>query len=389
MARTSFGTMTMAAGVVFAMGCDPSVPNPGGEGGAPMGEEDGEASGNDSPTPEDEGSVPGDGGTAGPGQETSEPETPAETTDDAPAETGDASEESGGDEAEPPLPDGNVVRFIAMGDAGEGNDAQYSVGYAIEQVCVQRGCSFVLYLGDNFYDTGVDSVSDEQFTEKFEMPYADVDLPFHIALGNHDYGLLGNQWEKAQYQIDYSAASDKWSLPSTFYRFTEGHVTFVGLDTAALFWNEGTGEQRDFLRDTLATTESDWVIGFGHHPYVSNGAHGNAGNYEGLGIIPIVDGQIIKNFFDDEICGKVAVYFSGHDHNRQWHPRRCGTDFIVSGAASKTTDFDHRDNNPQVYFEDDSREGFAWVEIDENQMTVAFYDLDANLDYERTLTLGE
>jgi tartrate-resistant acid phosphatase type 5 len=43
---------------------------------------------------------------------------------------------------------------------------------------------------DNFYDEGVDSLDDEQFQTKFELPYADIDFPFWVVLGNHDYGEL-------------------------------------------------------------------------------------------------------------------------------------------------------------------------------------------------------
>src|SRR5688572_25019386 len=49
------------------------------------------------------------------------------------------------------------VRFVALGDAGEGNENQAAVGQMIATVCEERGCDFALYLGDNFYDTGVDS----------------------------------------------------------------------------------------------------------------------------------------------------------------------------------------------------------------------------------------
>src|SRR5688572_3744110 len=83
---------------------------------------------------------------------------------------------------------GERLRFVVLGDGGEGNDAQYLVGQAMAGVCAELGCDFALYLGDNFYDTGVESVDDEQFQTKFEMPYADCDFPCYVVLGNHDYG---------------------------------------------------------------------------------------------------------------------------------------------------------------------------------------------------------
>ena len=65
-----------------------------------------------------------------------------------------------------------TVRFVALGDAGEGNENQFAVADAIKTICDEKsddlpGCSFAVYLGDNFYDAGVDSVNDSQFQSKF------------------------------------------------------------------------------------------------------------------------------------------------------------------------------------------------------------------------------
>ena len=70
-----------------------------------------------------------------------------------------------------------IVRFIAMGDGGEGNGTQLQVAQAIKAECDARGgCMFALYLGDNIYNTGVDSAMDSQFQSKFEVPYMDLEL---------------------------------------------------------------------------------------------------------------------------------------------------------------------------------------------------------------------
>ena len=75
---------------------------------------------------------------------------------------------SGGSTPSIPGPD-VPVRFVAMGDGGEGNMRQFQVATVIENVCnAHGGCDFALYLGDNIYDSGVDSAMDEQFQTKFE-----------------------------------------------------------------------------------------------------------------------------------------------------------------------------------------------------------------------------
>lgn len=321
---------------------------------------------------------------------TSAAQTTASQTTSPDTQTGSSGGSSGttggGQRLDPPV---GVVRFIALGDGGEGNDNQYAVADVVEQVCADRGCEFAVYLGDNIYDTGVDSPMDVQFTDKFELPYADLDLPFYISLGNHDYDLLGNAWWKGEYQVEYSQYSDKWTMPDVYYEFAAAHVTFISLDTARLFWDYEIGAQRQFVQGVLAETTSPFTVAFGHHPYISNGQHGNAGNYEGTSFIPIVNGADVKDFFDAEICGKVTVYISGHDHTRQWFPTTCGTEFIVSGAAAKTTDMQHRDDNPVPYFEEDTNAGFAWIEIQDTEMTVAWYDLTGAMNYENTITLQQ
>lgn len=365
------------------MGCSEAMEPSGGDGadagtgsaaegggkvddGRPGGGADGEAGG--------DGSGGGDGTPPG-----------GEAGDGEAGEGGDSGDgDDGADDGNPPGNPGDVVRFAVLGDGGEGNDAQFAVAAAVEQVCADRGCEFALYLGDNFYDVGVDSTMDVQFQDKFEMPYMDLEFPFYITLGNHDYGALGNQWDKSQYQVEYSNFSDKWNLPSEFYSFDVGPVTFISLDTSRLFWDKDVEPQAAFLQETLAASDRPWSIVFGHHPYISNGSHGNAGNYEGLPI-PIVSGETVEEFFSDEVCGKATVYLCGHDHNRQWHQPTCGTEFIVSGAAAKTTGFENRDGNPAPRWQDDTKEGFAWIEVSQEGMTVAFYDLDANLDYEQTV----
>ena len=132
-----------------------------------------------------------------------------------------------------------------MGDGGEGNDDQYAVASTLRDVCDAKtdsraGCEFVLYLGDNFYNGGVDSVDDSQFQTKFEDPYEVLDLPFYVVLGNHDYGETSLEQEKSQYQVAYTAMSDKWIMPDEYYSFEVEHAEFFGLDTNAIMLEDLT-----------------------------------------------------------------------------------------------------------------------------------------------------
>ena len=139
---------------------------------------------------------------------------------------------------------------------------------------------------------------------------------------------------------------------------------------------------------------ADWVFAAGHHTYLSNGSHGNAGNYESIEVagvevpnpVPIMNGGNVRDFFDEVVCGTVDIYFAGHDHNRQWlnePDALCGTELIVSGAGAKLKDFEDRGND--VHWQDDTREGFLYVVIEGEALHGQFIDKDGVVDFERSL----
>ena len=306
---------------------------------------------------------------------------PVATTEGEP--TGDTSTTGGEEQREPEEP----LRFIAMGDAGEGNAAQYDVAAAIEQVCADKGgCEFVLYLGDNFYNDGVSSVQDDQFQTKFEMPYADLSMPFYAAMGNHDYGELSFLWHKLDYEVEYTNYSDKWVMLDKWYTVDQyPNLDVFVMDTTRLMWNHETNAQRNWLDAQIAASDKAWKIAIGHHPYLSNGRHGNAGNYEGLPFPPQVAGTTVKSVMDDSLCGKVDLYLAGHDHNRQWLQPTCGggltTHFIVSGAGCKTTSFSHHGGGSPVFWEDDTTPGFLVLELTSTSIHGEFYDRDGVFEF--------
>jgi hypothetical protein len=86
------------------------------------------------------------------------------------------------------------------------------------------------------------------------------------------------------------------------------------------------------------------------------------------------------------LCGKVDVYFAGHDHHLEWLepvPECPGTQFLVSGAGSLPRPV--ADRRP-AYFKAGDTPGFIWVEINGNEFTGEFYDGAAQLLYRRTTT---
>lgn len=314
----------------------------------------------------------------------------------------------GGNGGGPSQPEGGAgaktVRFVAYGDAGTGSERQIAVGDAMAEVCRVRGCDFALELGDNFYVSGVDSVDDEQFKTKFETPYAKLAGPIYVTLGNHDNSNgpgEGSANRKGDFQVDYhylaGRLSEKWRMPSRYYSFVAGSglAEFFSLDSNPLTsivadpdptWNFVTygAEQQAWLDQGLKNSKAKWKIAFAHHPYLSNGIHGNAGNYDGIpAALPITsNGAPWKALLDQTLCKHGAdIFFQGHDHDLEWIKpvASCGkTHFIVSGAAEGPRPFGDAARNP-TYWQVDNTLGFFWFELSETQMRGAAYTLGSDL----------
>ncbi|MGB0652532.1 MAG: metallophosphoesterase [Thermoplasmatota archaeon] len=321
----------------------------------------------------------------------------------------------------------NVTRFIAVGDTGTGKEAQYAVAAAMEQVCAERGCDFILSLGDNIYESGVKDPYDPQFISKFEDPYANLTQPWYLVLGNHDNSMdpltggpcgdpcdtgFGHWYEAGNHEVAYSyrtdRESDKWHLPARYYGLVANNVSLFGIDSSTLMFY-GLGfpptdytyqQQESWMESAIAAADTPWKIAFAHHPYVSNGQHGNAGQYEcnnteyvptnlcGFDYYaPALSGQYVKEFYEEHLCGKVDFIMTGHDHDLQWLApvESCGgTEFIVSGAGAKQRDLSDETRN-EAFFQEGEVYGFFWFELRQETFTGMAYSETGEMLYERTV----
>ncbi|MEX1664902.1 metallophosphoesterase [Zhongshania arctica] len=304
-----------------------------------------------------------------------------------------------------------AVRMILLGDSGSGSAGAYAVGEAVAKVCAVKSCDIVLGLGDNIYESGVSSELDPQFEEKFELPFAPIDLPFYMVLGNHDnsgfFGGDGANNSNGDFQVDYHyrdalhpeqpRQTSRWHMPARYYRLIQGGdaaeplVEFFAVDSNQIAggfpdsdenysYNNYGLAQAQWLKAAMANSKAKWKIAFAHHPYLSNGSHGNAGNYDGIPgfVAPVLAGSRYKAFLEETVCDKADFFFAGHDHDLQWlmPVASCGkTSFIVSGAASKTRSLENRDDNA-VYYEKGDSYGFVWVEIKGDKMVAEVYQVN-------------
>lgn len=293
-----------------------------------------------------------------------------------------------------------TVSFVHIGDHGQGNEMQYQVGQAMLEVCEERGgCGFVVTAGDNIYCCGVRSAYDEQFETKFEIPYEDFDIPWYLTLGNHDNGNGGGTNKAAgDYEVEYTyrtdRMSDKWNMPERYYTFQAGDAEFFMIDSGydqvsypILYEADSYGEdQAAWLAEAFSQSDAKWKFLVAHHPYRSNGAHGDAGFFDNVA----GRGLAYKLMLEDTMCGEAQFMLAGHDHDLQWLEPvdSCGdTEFIVSGGGGAGARSMGAAPHNTAKFEQYNTNGFWWIGINGDTLTAAAYNQDAEMLYEGTYSL--
>jgi tartrate-resistant acid phosphatase type 5 len=280
------------------------------------------------------------------------------------------------------------VRFLVVGDFGTGGPQQYLVASAMQQVCAARGCDFVIATGDNIYDQPV-SATDPQFESKFELPYQNLDAPWYLALGNHDVGAnpLGGDFgdNEIAYGQRTDRISDKWNMPSRYYRLQKGAVEFFVLDTNRMQPDASStssesgwaDQQRPWLVAALASSSAPWKFVVGHHPYRTSGGHA----------LDLIDSYREK--LRGTVCGVADAFLTGHDHILEWlQPASdCpGTELLISGAGGQTPDLAAGAEPQPTYYYAFNTYGFLYVTLSENAWTGEFYNEQAQLLFSRTVT---
>lgn len=246
--------------------------------------------------------------------------------------------------------------FLAFGDGGMGNPAQFQVARAMNHFCRDQQCDFVTLLGDNIYPNGVESAHDSEWKEKFEKPYRDLEINFYPTLGNHDYfGNIEAQW-------DYSKVNPKWKFPGRYYSFSECFIDFFVIDAERF-----DREQQDWLKESILVSQAAWKIVFGHRPIFSHGGHG--------------DSKILKEKLLPILKDKVDFYLSGHDHDLEYLKKDYRPEFVVSGAAAESRTVG---KGKSTLFSA-STEGFVHVEVTPSQATVQFMDKNGDLLFKHSL----
>ncbi|MBV8277027.1 MAG: metallophosphoesterase, partial [Verrucomicrobia bacterium] len=229
------------------------------------------------------------------------------------------------------------LTFLIFGDWGRGGEFhQRDVANQMGLAAEKRHCRFIVSVGDNFYEKGVESAVDPQWKSSFEAVYTAPSLgaPWYVILGNHDYK------GRPQAQLDYAEAHPNWKMPARYFSTVEPigdkeKVEFFFIDTSPFveeyrdkadmrdeIVSQDTSAQVRWLDQALSNSTASWKIVIGHHPIFSGGSeHGDQPE-----LIRDINPLLEKH--------RVPAYFNGHDHDLQ-HIVRGSVEYFNTGAGSK------------------------------------------------------
>ena len=231
-----------------------------------------------------------------------------------------------------------TVKFLAMGDNGTGERAQYDVAARMATAHQAFPFDFAIMLGDNMYGRQ----RREDFVQKFERPYKpllDAGVRFYAALGNHD--------EPAnRYYTPWNMGGER------YYSFTKQQVRFFVLDS-----DDMDRAQVDWIAAQLSAATEPWKIVYFHHPlYSSAGWHGSSTDLR----------KVLEPLF---VRYGVNAVFSGHDHVYERVRPQKGIYYFVSGAAGQLRHGDlMRSGLTEVGF--DADQSFMLVEVGADAMSI-------------------
>jgi acid phosphatase len=253
-------------------------------------------------------------------------------------------------------------RFIMLADTGAASPAQFEVADTITKLCdEEKNCRAAFIAGDVIYEEGVTSVDDVQFKTKFEDVYTNVNLPFYIAYGNHDY--LGCQ----ECYLDYTQKSTKWKMPARYYRQDFGATSFWIIDT-----EQFDLDQQNWLKDELAQSSATWKVVTGHRPIVTNEATKVKENWNG------------KEELKAIICQQASLYVAGHAHILEdlGSLEGCNVQQLVVGGGGAYT---REKTNYYPTLFDHAGNGFAQLTSNTTELSITFFDATGEVLFERSV----
>lgn len=201
------------------------------------------------------------------------------------------------------------TRIWVLGDAGTGTTSQTSVRNAFYTWTGSTAPKLVLELGDNAYNTGLDS----EFQAKVFDVYGSLmrRVPFWSCLGNHETAQASAFVDTYPYFSIYAfpTAAECGGVASGtehYYSFDYANIHFISLDSMTAD-RSANGAMATWLADDLAGVTATWIIAFFHHPPYTKGSHNSDSETQLIemrsNILPVLE------------QGGTDLVLSGHSHS--------------------------------------------------------------------------
>ena len=250
-------------------------------------------------------------------------------------------------------------------------------------------------MGDNFYDKGVKSSTDDAWNNVWLNNYINQyphmhTIPWYAILGNHDYygGLVSVKAE-----IDRTKFCRNWYMPRNQYTHydTNSRAYSIFLDTCQIYpelYSEtyemmncpkSVFDSLTYLEEKLIEAQSlgsKWIFVFGHYHMFSNGYYNN---YD------VMISRVLPLF----LKYKVDAYFCGHEHNFQLlslSQQDHSIYFIVNGAGTYSSQVvsNNMDTSIKTHYVTE-RNGFTRHFVQDNVFYIQFIDINGVCNYYHTI----
>lgn len=202
------------------------------------------------------------------------------------------------------------TRIWALGDAGKANASEAAVRDAF-YAWTDRTPNFVVQLGDNAYNSGLDT---EYQAAVFDMfPAMLRKTPFWSCIGNHETN-------QSHILSDAFPYFDIYTLPTAgecggvasgtehYYSFDYGNIHLICLDSM-MADRSPTGPMATWLQSDLASTTATWIVCFFHHPPYSKGNHNSDDTVVEYELV-----EMRQNIVPILEAGGVDLVLCGHSH---------------------------------------------------------------------------
>ena len=263
------------------------------------------------------------------------------------------------------------MKIHLLGDIGEYSNTLKNI---VKNININKTDDVILFLGDNFYPSGVNSIYDSNWNNLKKL---ENEVPIWSVLGNHDY--LGDISSQIKFNL-YN-----WNLPNHYYKKTFDNIDFFFIDTSILLPDYSnidynivkcsikqepilkSKEMIDWLEIELDKSNNPKIL-VGHYPIMSYGVYG-------------VNKKLFLQLYPILTKYNVKYYISGHDHNLQIidiFSKQHSMKQVISGATSSVYPI-LKNVSKKVFSK------LGYIMINTSIKNISIIDSNSNILYEEDL----